>query len=248
MTTKKDIQYKGTNDPRHSFDLYIPKTKSESIVIFVHGGAWISGSKSDFQKLGKGLQSRGIMTAIVEYRLSTKEDNQVVHPMHTQDIADSLSWIHDHINELVGYTPKNVYLVGHSAGAHLIGLIAQQDYVSSSIKSWVKGLIMVEGIYDIERLAKLYPTYIDWFLIHAFPDQKTWKECSLYTKPLDVKYHLVHSKEDELVCESHCIGFLEFLKQQGADVEYHQLMGSHDGVLEVDTTYDLISSIVNSSQ
>jgi acetyl esterase/lipase len=75
--------------------------------------------KDLFSKLGYILVS-------VNYRLSPfpyEPDNpdRIKFPLHNQDVADALKWVYEHIDEYGG-NPDQLFLLGHSAGAHLVAL------------------------------------------------------------------------------------------------------------------------------
>ncbi|KAH6568719.1 hypothetical protein BASA62_005319 [Batrachochytrium salamandrivorans] len=64
------------------------------VVVYVHGGAWITGDRADYDFIGEALAQRGIVAAIAGYRLSPKQgsiDPACFHPMHLQDIIDAVA-------------------------------------------------------------------------------------------------------------------------------------------------------------
>src|SRR5687768_15672520 len=65
----KDIEYARANDSTLALDLYKPKKQTGPLIVYVHGGAWRSGSKKEMP-LGDLVDS-GYPVATIDYRLST---------------------------------------------------------------------------------------------------------------------------------------------------------------------------------
>ncbi len=117
---RMDIAY--GSGPLEKLDLYIPKDKGSAkmpILIFLHGGGWRIGDKQ--QQGGKGAlyAQNGIIFVNANYGLAPN----VVHPQQVLDVAKSIKYAVDHAPEWGG-DPERIYLMGHSAGAHLVDLVA----------------------------------------------------------------------------------------------------------------------------
>ena len=114
--------------PSRGLDIYFPNEINHRLpfIFFVHGGAWISNSRSDFQKVGQMFSIQGFVTIIAGYRLSNREqiDTNQMHPMHIKDVAEGLELVSNGVNHLSKNHP--IVLIGHSAGAQLTGLLALQ--------------------------------------------------------------------------------------------------------------------------
>jgi acetyl esterase/lipase len=81
------------------------------------------------------------------YRLSPS----VRHPVHARDVARAVRWTHDHIAERGG-DPARMYLMGHSAGGHLVALLStDESYLKAEglAARDIKGVIPVSGVYHI---------------------------------------------------------------------------------------------------
>lgn len=112
------------SDAMTRLDVYPPPSDAicgRPIVIWVHGGAWSVGDKSnqmaDKIPLFHGL---GAVIVSINYRLTTA-GGSVQHPDHVEDVAAAIAWVHEHAVELGG-DPGRIALLGHSAGAHLVAL------------------------------------------------------------------------------------------------------------------------------
>lgn len=150
----KDLAYYEGDDVdpiKHKLDLYLPKDlKDFPTVVFVHGGAWVFGDKSQlgiYSSVGKCLARQGIAAAVVNYRLSPK----VQHPEHIKDVARAFAWTHQNIAKHGGKTDQ-IFISGHSAGGHLTALLAADEtYLKAhdlSLKN-IRGAAPLSGVYLI---------------------------------------------------------------------------------------------------
>jgi acetyl esterase/lipase len=79
---------------------------------------------------------------------------KIQHPDHILDIVKSYKWINENIH-LHGGNPKNVFLVGHSAGAHLASLlVSNSSYLLSEgmTNEHIKGCVAISGVYSDKRM------------------------------------------------------------------------------------------------
>lgn len=150
----RDVAYYDGPDAdgfRHRLDLYLPKGKKDyPVVVLVHGGAWIMSDKRHFglvSSVGEFLASQGIGAVLPNYRLSPA----VKHPEHIKDVARAVAWTKAHIAERGGCADQ-MFLAGHSAGGHLVSLLATDDSYLKAVgvpPTDIKGVISVSGIYRI---------------------------------------------------------------------------------------------------
>jgi acetyl esterase/lipase len=123
LEVRRDITYfegPAAEAERHRLDLYLPAhRKGFPFLLFIHGGAWRMGSKDIYRDLGRTFASRGIGVAVANYRLSPG----VKHPEHVRDVARAFAWLARHAKEFGG-DEKRLFVAGHSAGGHLVALLA----------------------------------------------------------------------------------------------------------------------------
>ncbi|MDW8141535.1 MAG: alpha/beta hydrolase, partial [Candidatus Bipolaricaulota bacterium] len=133
---------------KHRLDLFVPQDAKEApVMLFVHGGGWTSGDKNLYGFLGRTFAQQGILTAVMNYRLSP----QVQHPAHIEDVARAFAWVHRNIARYGGSAQK-IFVMGHSAGGHLIALLAlDEKYLRAHglTLNAIKGAIPISGIYDV---------------------------------------------------------------------------------------------------
>jgi acetyl esterase/lipase len=139
-------------DPfRHRLDFFYPKGKKAfPVVVLVHGGGWMLGDNRCcglYSSVGRFLASQGIGVVLPNYRLSP----WVKHPEHVKDVARAVAWTRKHIGKYGG-DPERLYLLGHSAGGHLVSLLATDDtYLRAEglKRSDIKGVISASGVYRV---------------------------------------------------------------------------------------------------
>jgi acetyl esterase/lipase len=134
-------------------DLYLPDgAKDFPVVLIVHGGAWMVGDKNwdSIPNIGRTFAKQGIGAVGINYRLSPT----VQHPTHIQDVASAFAWVHKHIGEYGGRSDKFT-IMGHSAGGHLVALLATDDSYLKAVglcRQNIQAVIGVSGVYQISEM------------------------------------------------------------------------------------------------
>lgn len=109
------------DEPRQTLDIYVPNGPVENadVVIFMYGGRWQSGSKDHYRFVAASLAKEGLITVIPNYRLFPNVDWRDL----IQDSATAYHWVETHIASYGG-NPHRIFIMGHSAGAHLAAMVA----------------------------------------------------------------------------------------------------------------------------
>jgi acetyl esterase/lipase len=133
---------------KHRLDLFVPNgLPNAPVLVFVHGGGWSSGDKSLYGFVGRTFAQQGFVTAVINYRLSPA----VQHPAHIEDVARAFAWVYRNISQYGG-NPEKIFVMGHSAGGHLVALLAlDEKYLQAHglTLSAIKGAIPISGVYDV---------------------------------------------------------------------------------------------------
>lgn len=118
LQLKKNLVY--GDKPYQKLDLYLPKdpaTAKGQLLIFVYGGAWVSGAKEHYYFVAETFTAAGYAVAIPDYIKYPKGE----FPSFVEDIALAIAWLSQHGRE---YTDINqLIMMGHSAGAHIGALL-----------------------------------------------------------------------------------------------------------------------------
>lgn len=106
-------------DPRQAIDLHPSSaTGAAPVVLFVHGGGWRRGDKRMVNALPAWAERHGFLLASCNYRLAPDVDAGGC----AEDVAAAVFWLIGNAANHGG-DPKRVFIVGHSAGAHLAALV-----------------------------------------------------------------------------------------------------------------------------
>src|SRR3954462_11457263 len=148
---QKDIAYSEAGGDRTRLDVYAPADgNGHPVVIWIHGGAWQDGDKAHVQAKPGAFNERGYNLVSLNYRFHPA----VTFKEQAGDIARAIRWVHDHAGDYGG-DPTRVFLMGHSAGAHLAALVGTDGrYLEEAgLKlSDLSGVVLLDGAgYDIPR-------------------------------------------------------------------------------------------------
>lgn len=92
------------------------------VMVFVHGGGWQWGDKASVAALVAACNREGYVFVSTNYRLAPDAE----FPAWPEDVAAAIAWVHEHVAEYGG-DPDQLCLMGHSAGAHLVALVATDE-------------------------------------------------------------------------------------------------------------------------
>lgn len=150
----RGLPYAEPMNERQTLDVYSPpEGKNHPVVLWIHGGGWRRGDKSSVQKKPQAFVDRGYVFVSTNYRFVP---NVTVKEM-MGDIAKAVRWVHEHAREYGG-DPNSIFVMGHSAGAHLAALVCTDDrYLKAEGLSLpiIKGCMPVDvSVYDIPRRIK----------------------------------------------------------------------------------------------
>ena len=129
-------------------------------VVWVHGGAWISGAKENVDPYLRILASHGYTTIGLDYTIAP----EATYPTALQELNESLAYVVEHADEL-GVDPDQIVLAGDSAGAQLASQLAvlttNQKYAHllgldpALDREQLVGAILDCGVYDLRAMAEL---------------------------------------------------------------------------------------------
>jgi len=141
-----DIEYssEAMADPsRRCLDIYSAAGFSAApVVMFFHGGSWQVGDKRAIGQKPFALVPAGFLVVSANYRLRP----EVTVSEMAADVARSVAWVIANIAEYGG-DPGRVFLVGHSAGAHLVSLVGTN---AAYLECFGLGLRSLSGVISLD--------------------------------------------------------------------------------------------------
>lgn len=141
-----DIPY--GDRPRQKLDVFraCDAKGNAGIIIFFYGGDWQTGSKEGYRFVAQALTSRGFVAVLPDYRLYP----EVAFPAFVEDGALAVRWVHDNA-AMLGGDPRRIYLMGHSAGAHIVALLTLDPRYLKRVgldRSAIRASAALSGPYD----------------------------------------------------------------------------------------------------
>ena len=143
-------------------DIFLPplEEKSRPAVLFIHGGGWIEGDRSQLRGYGILLARLGFVCMCNSYRLS----NESIWPAQIQDVNCAIRYLRANATDL-GLDPDRIGVSGNSAGGHLSLMAAATNYDqifegeggSNEVSSEIKAVCAIYPPTTIRQLEMLNP-------------------------------------------------------------------------------------------
>jgi len=243
---KYDIAYweSAEADPvKNRLDLFLPKQSNWPLLVFVHGGEWISGDKSlkvmgadIYRNIGRFFASQGIGVAVINYRLMPNVDWK----SQTMDVARAIHWLHENIRKYKG-NPKEIFVMGHSSGAQLavrVALDPKHLNALGSSPNIVCGVIPVSGAgYDLTdeetyELAKKEHLFEKLFQTGSIPPSLRRQLSPMrFVNPKAPPFLIFYSEKEEKELQKESIQLNQRLLEVGAKSQLIETTGDHKTVV-----------------
>jgi len=179
VTLQRDLHY--GSGSLQTLDVYRPARAIRApVILMVHGGGWRGGDKS----MGRMVDSkvtrwvpRGFVFVAIDYGLlpGTPVSRQA------DDVAQAVAYVQQHASEW-GADPRKLILMGHSAGAHLVAVLAADAarVKAARIAPWLGTIVLDSAALDVPQVMQRrhMRLYDDAF----GSDAATWKALS----PIDL--------------------------------------------------------------
>jgi acetyl esterase/lipase len=184
-------------------------------ILSVHGGRWRAGNRTDASSIKVVSWAEfGFFAMSIDYRLVGGSPA----PAPYLDLRCAIRWLHAHADDY-GVDPDRVYVIGQSAGGHMVSLAATLgDGAYPKAGGWeharsdVRAAISVAGAYDLNTLSwgNLW-TPTSGNVEDARREASPMMHVSAATKPMLV----IHSDDDRSVPVQQAVDFVEKLKAAG---------------------------------
>jgi arylformamidase len=142
----KRLAYGAT--PVEGLDLYATKRPNAPVHIFIHGGAWRTGSAKNSAFPAELFVHAGAHYIAPDFNnvLETKGD---LMPMADQ-VRGAIAWVYKHAADFGGDRDR-IYLSGFSSGGHLGGVAVVTDWQKEFgiPPNVIKGALLCSGLYDL---------------------------------------------------------------------------------------------------
>lgn len=231
-----------------SLDLRMPDAGAAALVVFLHGGGWLRGSRkvftpgiSDARSFDR-IVAAGIAVASCEYRLS----GEARFPAQLDDVAAALDWFAEN-GAQHGIDPSRIVLWGVSAGATLAALTGLRRPDVRGVVDWFGPAdLFAMAEHDRDRDGAEAPEdtrEARWLGAPAAVAQAAARAASpvLQVRPGAPPFHIAHGTADENVPFSQSETLARALADAGADVELVPVPGAKhfwQGMADTDEVFD----------
>lgn len=200
--TITDVPYCSA-DPAQKMDIYFPQSGGPwPAVVYIHGGSWMHGDKSEAALFAGGLNSLGYLVVSLDYRLYP----QAIFPAMIEDVKCGIRSLRAHAAEL-NLDPNRIAVMGASAGGHLASLVGTTDPgpwdagEHPDQSSRVQAVISLAGVMD---LSQTFPNAdgndVETMKRIGFNEKNVLQASPIsHVTPDDPPFLLIHGDLDELV-------------------------------------------------
>jgi len=230
LQVHKNLEYKNIGSTSLQLDIYKRKDLKEKapVIIFIHGGSWTKGKRSDYLFYLIDYAMKGYVTATLSYRLV----NEAIYPAALEDVKCGICWIKNNA-EKYGIDEDRVALVGGSAGGHLAMMAGFDDNLNNnscehSSDSRVQAIVNFYGPTDLTTPYARERSEVTNFLGNTYneaPGLFHNASPKALISPDDPPTLTFHGTIDSLVPVSQADSLNVWLKDAGVVSEYHRLKG-----------------------
>ncbi|HTP12639.1 MAG TPA: alpha/beta hydrolase [Bacteroidota bacterium] len=249
-----NVVYSTANGYDSKLDVYLHRDPKGTVpvVLFIHGGGWVAGSKEGAVTALLPWMERGLTVVNVEYRMARVS----LAPAAVEDCRLALRWVFKNAKQY-GFDTTRVIVTGSSAGGHLAlmtgmlnapdGFDTPTDWDYATVEPKVAAIINWFGITDVKDL--LAGPNKQNYAVNWIGDQKDKDALAQRVSPLTyVRKGLppifsVQGDHDELVPYSHSVRLHEALTKAGVPNKLLTIPGGKHGGFtkeEMAKTYNAI--------
>lgn len=223
--------YKTVDNYDLEIHLFLPEDdnqqKKRPVIVYFNGGSWSEGKPDWSFPACQNYANKGWVGVVVEYRLAYRQGTLPFESV--MDAKSAIRWLRQHAGEY-NIDTNRIVASGNSAGGHLVLATALvenwNEKTDNLIYSPVPNVLMVNsGVYD---LTDNNTAWIRQGLQDRNQDENLVKEISpnyLINKDLPPTL-IIHGTNDRNVPYSTAKEFLDKMKLEGVDIEFHELEGA----------------------
>jgi acetyl esterase/lipase len=196
--TFQDIAY--GSDINQKLDIIIPKETTANAIVYIHGGAYLIGNKSQYPSFLADYSVNNVFAAI-NYRLMN-DNNDIRMENILADINNALMKIIE-LSKENGVIIKNFILVGHSAGGHIALLYSykNESVINQSSVCKITACISLSGPTD-------------------FTDDTGWSSMAMWGEDMETRLSFLSKVGSKLTGYPIKLTQLNWTKQKN----YHEFM------------------------
>lgn len=234
------------NLPEHVADIYLPASKDDvrTLVLVVHGGFWRAEyDRVHVRPMAEALASAGFTVASIEFRRTGQRDGG--WPGTFDDVARAVDTVPQLLARTLAVTLRQVVLLGHSAGGHLVTWAASRPSLPTT-SPWYRPDVGADLVVDLAGVCDLFladslglDDHATRDLLGGSPDDVPDRYAAADPARLvpAAPMVVVHGTEDEHVPVALSRSYVRAMIDVGADVRYLELPGvEHFGLIDPKST------------
>jgi arylformamidase len=129
-------------------DIFTTKAPNAPVLVFVHGGAWLSGVSSGFHFAAENFVTAGAHYVALDF-IAIEPAGGDLGKMAEQ-VRRGIAWVHKNARSFGG-DPNRIYVCGQSSGAHLAGVSLVTNWSEFGAPAdIIKGATLLSGMYDMK--------------------------------------------------------------------------------------------------
>jgi acetyl esterase/lipase len=222
----RGIVYREVDGRKLRLDVYQPRRPGPlPSVIYIHGGAWVFGTRRQSPFLLAELAEAGYVVFAIDYRLAPRYPM----PAGLLDCKAAVAWVREHAGSFGG-TPDAV-VMGGSAGGHLAAMLAVSDGVAQLQPGFedkdtrVRGAVILYGLADLVSLVgEKGPGMATWLLERLVFKRRFRDDPEIFRSSQPLTYLstkvppilLIHGENDSLIPIQEARSFHAHLGKAGA--------------------------------
>ena len=220
--------------PDNTLDLYLPKNKTGRlpVVLWVHGGAFVGGDKSDVALYATALAAEGFAVVCMNYRRAP----EAKYPAPLTQTQDAYRWLKESA-DLYSFDLNRFVLAGDSAGAHIVAQFAaiqsnsayaaEMNFEQTVPLHTLKALLLFCGPFDVAKMDAGNNATMNFFIgraAWAYFGTNDW--ATQYAHQATISNHVTKTFPAAFITdgnhfsfESHGRELADALEQKGVPVE-----------------------------
>lgn len=202
-----------------TFDFFHPENGVPPLLVFIHGGGWISGDKTMYRDEAIWFCERGFACACISYRLAPLHP----YPAAVEDVKTFIRYVRESAEELQ-VDVQRIGAMGNSAGGHLAAMLG--------VLREVQAVVDISGITDLTNPADAHlpiaMAFLEQFMGCPYRDNEDlWRQASpiSHVSPDACPFLVMHGDADDVVPVGQSLAFAESLSQVGVATKVTILRG-----------------------
>jgi acetyl esterase/lipase len=234
------VQYCEAGGQPLYMDIFVPDsaaaaTTPSAAVIYVHGGGWAGGDRTDgfeFMRQTVPLREAGFVVASIDYRLFPKH----LFPAQIEDAKCAVRWLRANAAKY-HVDPNRIGALGESAGGHLVSLLglARKDAGlegeggNPEVSSEVQAVANLYGVGNIESITT--GSFLAPVLTGVFAAPGAWKRGSPvnYVRTEAPPFLVIHGDKDAMVPVEQSRELVARMREAGMRVKYIEVKNANHG-------------------